>query len=345
MGVTIRQIAELAGVSRGTVDRALNNRGGVSPDVEKKIKKIAQDLNYHPNPMAKALANSHKSMTIGVLINSGGNPFFDKVLLGIEKAKKEIAGFHIKVKKVELTGYDINKQLKAIDQLLEAQISGLVITPINDSLIAEKLNQVSSQGIQVVTLNADITGIEKLGFVGCDYHQSGKTAAELLGQITQGNATVGIVTGFNKMLGHTMRVKGFQEVIHEAYPNIRVAGIVESFDDDNIAFRNTKKLLEDHPNITALYFCAGGIDGGIKAVKELQLAHKLKIITVDDTDNIKQYLKDGIVNATVCQQPFKQGYEAIKLIFNYLIHNQKPDRKHLYTQNEIKLKYNLDESV
>lgn len=342
MAVTIKQIAELAGVSRGTVDRALNNRGGVSQEVERKVKQIAKELNYKPNPMAKALANSHKGITIGVLVNSGGNRFFDKILLGIEKAQQEIAGFHIKVKKVELTGYDIEKQLKAIHQLVEAQVNGLVITPINDIAIADKLNEVSSQGISVVTLNADITGIEKLGFVGCDYLKSGQTAAELLGQITQGKATVGILTGSQKMLGHTMRVEGFQEVIGKSYSHITVVDVAETFDDDEVAYAQTKKLLSVHNNITALYFCAGGIDGGIKAVKELRLAHKLKIITVDDTDNIKQYLQEGIVNATVCQQPFKQGYDAIKLVFNKLIHNQNPDRKHLYTQNEIKIKYNLD---
>ncbi|WMJ23936.1 LacI family DNA-binding transcriptional regulator [Paludicola sp. MB14-C6] len=342
MAVTIRQIAELAGVSRGTVDRVLNNRGGVSQEAEKTIKRIAKELNYKPNLMAKALANSQKGTTIGVLVNSGGNPFFDKVLLGIAKAQEEIAGFHIKVKKVELTGYNIEKQLYAINQLVDLQISGLVITPINDSTIAEKLNEVNNKGIPVVTLNADITGIEKLGFVGCNYEKSGQTAGELLGQITQGNATVGILTGSNKMLGHTMRVDGFQQVIEQSYPNITVARILETFDDDQIAYEQTKKLLLENQSINALYYCAGGIDGGIKAVLELGYAHKLKIITVDDTDNIKQYLYQGIVNATVCQQPFKQGYDAIKLVFNKLIYNQLPEKKHLYTQNEIKVKFNLD---
>lgn len=340
--VTIKHIAELAGVSRGTVDRALNNRGGVNPEVEKRIKEIAEKLEYKPNMMAKALANSRKSLTIGVLINSGGNHFFDKVLAGIHRARHETEEFRINVIVRELTGYDVEEQLKSIDELINQQINGLVITPINDKQIIDKLNEVSLQNIHIVTLNADITNVNKLAFVGCNYFKSGQTAAELMGQISNGTAKVSIITGSNKMLGHTKRVEGFQSVLKLRYPNIEVFEICEAFDNDKTAYEQTTLLLEKHPNLTALYFCAGGIDGGIQSVVEHNLQGKIKIISVDDTDNIKSYIKDDIINLTVCQQPFKQGYDAIKIIFDKLMDDKNPQKKHMYTQNEVKTKYNLD---
>ena len=49
MAITLQQIADLAGVSRGTVDRALNNRGRIKPEVEQRIKKIAKDVGYKPS--------------------------------------------------------------------------------------------------------------------------------------------------------------------------------------------------------------------------------------------------------------------------------------------------------
>lgn len=342
MPVTIKCIAELAGVSRGTVDRALNNRGGVNPEVEKRIKDIAQKLNYKPNMMAKALANSRKSLTIGVLINSGGNHFFDKVLAGIHKARYETENFRVNVIIEELTGYDVDEQVKKMEHLMRKHINGLVITPINDELVANKLNEISSRNIHIVTLNADITNINKLAFVGCNYIKSGQTAAELMGQITHGVAKVGVVTGSSKMLGHTMRTKGFQSVLEQHYPNIEVLEICESFDDDKTAYEITNRLLHKYDDLTALYFCAGGIDGGIRSVVEHNLQGKIKIISVDDTENVKGYIKDGIISLTVCQQPFKQGYDAIKIVFNMLMDGKQPPRKHMYTQNEVKTKYNLD---
>lgn len=340
MAATIKQIAELAGVSRGTVDRALNERGGVNHEVLKRIKDIAKELNYVPNPVAKALANSKNRVTIGVLINSGGNSFFDKVLVGINKAKREVLSYGVTLVLEEMTGYDPNVQLELIDKLMQTQISGLVITPINDSKVIKKLNQLTKLGIKITTLNADVTGVDKLCFVGCDYLKSGQTAAELLGQISSGEMSVCIVTGSKKMLGHNQRIVGFGQILKECYPHIKVTEIAENNDDDRLSYEVTKRLIaENSPD--ALYFCAGGIDGGIKAVIENNCKN-IKIITVDDTQNIKSYIEQRIVNATVCQQPIKQGYDAIMAQFEYLVNGKKPHKKHLYTQNEVKLKYNLD---
>ena len=62
MAVTLQQIADMAGVSRGTVDRALNNRGRIRPEVEQKIKKIAKELGYQPSRAGRALAMAKKNL-------------------------------------------------------------------------------------------------------------------------------------------------------------------------------------------------------------------------------------------------------------------------------------------
>lgn len=341
MAATIKQIAELAGVSRGTVDRALNERGGVNAEVLQRIKTIAKELNYVPNPVAKALANSKRRVNVGVLINSGGNSFFDKVLLGISRAQREISGYGLSLTIEKMTGYDAQAQLLLIDKMAEQKLNGLIITPINDSKIIKRLNQLAHSGVKITTLNADVTGLDKLCFVGCDYFKSGQTAAELLGQISEHKEkmSVCIITGSHKMLGHNKRVEGFMQVLSTHYPNIEVVQIGENNDSDSLSYEVTMQLIEQNsPN--ALYFCAGGIDGGLKAVIEKNYEH-IKIITVDDTDNIKSYIQAGIINATVCQQPVKQGYDAVIIQYEYLINGKKPPKKHLFTQNEVKLKYNL----
>ena len=86
MPVTVKQIAELAGVSRGTVDRALNGRGNVRPEIEKKILAIAQEMGYTPNRAGKALAYQRKNLSFGMIANAEGNEFFDEVLRGARTA-------------------------------------------------------------------------------------------------------------------------------------------------------------------------------------------------------------------------------------------------------------------
>lgn len=93
MAVTIQQIADLAGVSRGTVDRALNNRGRIRPEVAEKIKEIAKELGYQPNMAAKALSTANHALQIGVIIQYAETPFMKAVLEGTESAKEEVERF------------------------------------------------------------------------------------------------------------------------------------------------------------------------------------------------------------------------------------------------------------
>ncbi len=80
---TMKDIAKLSGVSRGTVDRVLNHRGIVSPDTRKKVLEIAKLLDYHPNRAGIALAAQKKKLKTGVLLSGPGNPFFDEVMDGL----------------------------------------------------------------------------------------------------------------------------------------------------------------------------------------------------------------------------------------------------------------------
>lgn len=75
MPITVKEIARLAGVSRGTVDRALKNRGGISEKTKKRILEIAEQYDYKSNIIGKALVYSGKPIHISAILNSIGNPF------------------------------------------------------------------------------------------------------------------------------------------------------------------------------------------------------------------------------------------------------------------------------
>ena len=78
---TIKEIAALAGVSRGTVDRVLNHRGAVHPKTAEKILEIAQALDYRPNRAGIVLAAQKRKLKLGVVLLGRGNPFYEDVLL------------------------------------------------------------------------------------------------------------------------------------------------------------------------------------------------------------------------------------------------------------------------
>ena len=341
MTANIKQIAKMAGVSRGTVDRALNDRPGVNQEVAARIREIAHAVDYKPNKVAKAFATRNRGRKIGVVINSEGNPFFDEVLQGIYSAAADVADFGTQVIVKRARGYDVSRQIDLIDELILENISMLAITPIDDSAVAEKLNELIEDGTPVVTFNTDILSAGRLSYVGCNYRQSGNTAAGLLGLITGGQARVGIVTGSLKILGHHQRIEGFQETVRIDFPGIAVDALVENNDNDELSYLRVKEMLETHPQVSALYFSAAGIEGGMQAVQEIGGQRPLKIITVDLIPAVQQWLQSGLVAATICQEPFRQGYETIKLMFNVLVTGDPLESTVIHTENKIILKYNL----
>lgn len=342
MSITIKKIAELAGVSRGTVDRVLNNRNGVREEVKKRILEIVEKENYKPNIVAKALASKQFSQKkIGIILNSVDNPFYEDVIKGILDKEKVIKDFGFNIIMENKKGYQVLEQIKAIDNMMKKDIKGLIISPINDAKVIKKLNDVSSKNIPIVNVNIDVEGSERLAYIGSNYLQAGRVAASLFSLLSKKDRyNVAIITGSNLVLGHNLRIKGFKEYIKENNSNINIIEIKENQDIDEISYKETKSIIEKY-NIDGIFFCAAGIKGGLKAIQENGLMDKLDIITVDLTPEVRKNMEKGNIIATICQEPYRQGYEATEIIFNYLMLGTIPKNKIIHTFTEIKMKDNL----
>ena len=242
MPVTIKDIAKAANVSRGTVDRALNDRGGVNPDVAARIKSIAADMGYKPNTIAKALATRSNPVRLGVILNSIGNPFWDKVIDGINSAYDNLSDFGISMEIRKMRGYDQDRQLHELEHLKEKGIDGLVITPISTPKVRDALNELIRSGVQVVCCNLDIDDVAYQAYVGCDYFCSGQTAGAIIGMTTHGESNLGIITSSHGLYFHEMRVKGCTSVLKN-YPNIHITDYAEAEDDEEVSYNEVKKML------------------------------------------------------------------------------------------------------
>ena len=221
MAVTIKEIAEYANVSRGTVDRALHGRGGVKPEVERRIRAIAENMGYKPNSVAKALSNLKKKMTIGLLLPSVKNLFFADLIRGAMDAKKALEDYGVEIKLVEMRGYDPEEQLEKIEEILNQKIDILALTPFDDPRIAKKIDEIVKSGMKVFTINSDIHGTQRCCYIGTDFVNSGKLAAGLIGLMNR-QAKVLVVNGSPQLLSQSQRIKGFLDTIKGRYPGIHV---------------------------------------------------------------------------------------------------------------------------
>lgn len=337
---TMKEIAELSGVSRGTVDRVLNHRGIVNPETERKVLEIAKLLDYQPNKAGIALAAQKKKLKIGVLLFGADNPFFDQVMDGLHKKLEELSiyGCTLTIRRIP---FDLDTQLSVMDELFAEQIHGLILSPYNAKEIQEKINEFWEQGIPCVTVNTDIPDSKRIAYVGSDYYKCGQTAAGLLSLFTNRSARIGIVTGSHNVLCHEERVRGFTSHLRGHCPNMEVIEIVENDDDDYKSYEAVSALLTRHPDLSALYFTAAGVYGGCRAIQAATLYSPLSVITFDTVPSTREMLEKGVISATICQQPEEQGARSLAILVDYLLTGEMPKELLHYMDLSIKIKENL----
>lgn len=339
MNITIKEIAEICGVSRGTVDRVLHDRGNVNKETEALIKETIERLGYTPNITGKILAAKKKGLKIGVILISKGNPFFDDVLKGINMAEKEYREYGVSVSIHELEGYDVRKQVKKMDELRH-EVDAIILNPINDILVINKINELVEEGLIVINVNTDVKNSDRLYYIGSDYIKGGEAACGVLALLTGCSSKVAILTGSKKVLGHNQRIEGFKRIKELRYPDIDIVVISETNDNDKIAYIETKKILENY-EIDSIVIVAAGVAGVCKAVQDMNMEDKITIVSFDAVPITRKMLEQGVIKATICQQPFTQGYKSIELAYTYFVTGKKPEKDKYIVKNEIKILENL----
>jgi LacI family transcriptional regulator len=124
--ISTNKIAEICGVSQGTVDRALNNRSGINPKTKEKILRVAKEYGYHPNIHARAIAGG-KTMLIGVIVFDLNNRYFTEFITCFEKLCSS-SGYSIITM---FTDKDPKREVECIKTLYDMAVDGIVICPIN----------------------------------------------------------------------------------------------------------------------------------------------------------------------------------------------------------------------
>ena len=335
----MKKIAELCGVSRGTVDRALNGRGRVNPQTEEAILNMAKQLGYEPNPAGKALAARKHKPLVSVILSSEGNAFFDEVLRGMKDAAQEYEIYGLEVEYHTMKGYNVDKQIEILEQVKKSS-SAIIVNPIDNPRIAELLNTFVDENLFIVTVNNDIKNCKRQCFVGSDYFNGGLTACALLEAFLGKSAKIGVITGNNQILGHRSRLDGFKKRM-EQLPNFEIVEIVENDDDEITSYKVTQQLLKNYPQIDGLFLVAGGVYGASRVVSELPEEHRPIVIAFDSDPTTVEMMQRGIVKAILYQHPYRQGHRAIDLAFEYLVNGKSPKKAEHIFKNEIRLLENL----
>lgn len=160
--ISTTQLAEICGVSQGTVDRALNDRPGINPQTKQKILAAAKAYGYRPNIHARSMAGG-KSMLIGVVVFDLNNPFFPDVLNSITKYCSDRNYSTV----VMVTDRDPEREIQCIQNLYHMAVDGIVLYPVGAGESYGRFLQ--SLEIPVVTIG---NRLENIPYAGLDNYQA-----------------------------------------------------------------------------------------------------------------------------------------------------------------------------
>lgn len=319
--VRIKDIADKAGVSRGTVDRVLHGRSGVNLHTVRKIRQVIEELGYKANPAGVMLAAVKRPTKIGCLLPSVGNPFFVDIVSGLSAAEKELAGSGLTVVVKNVRGFDEPLHLGAIEELVCEGCNALLLATINSPALVKRINALVLSGIPVGCVNTDVPLSQRLFYVGTDYYKSGMTSAGMLALMDKNRQSTLIFTGSFNIFGHNERIRGFLDGLEQHGVRCDVLAKDEVMDDNDIAYEKGLRLFSRHPDVTSVLITAGGVSGVCHALLDSHLESKPRVLSFDDIPETIALLKAGVIDATITQEPFNQGYYGVKRMFDAILSN------------------------
>ncbi|RKD14298.1 hypothetical protein BCY91_07360 [Pelobium manganitolerans] len=173
--VTLKQLAKKLGLSVSTVSRALTDSYEINVETKKRVKALARELNYQPNPFA-AFLRKHVSKTIALIIPEISNNFFSQVIKGVETVCQE-KDFYVLIYE---THEDYQKEVRIINHLIGGRVDGVLISVSSDSDNPDHLKQLLDRNVKLVMYDRVIEDFEASKVYSNDYESTFNGVSHLI---------------------------------------------------------------------------------------------------------------------------------------------------------------------
>lgn len=310
MGVTIKDVAKLAGVSHTTVSRVLNNSQSVKPDTREKILGIIKELNFSPHTSARSLI-SGKNYTIGLVIlydlQQFPPDFLPSILMGMATELNK-GGYSLTLFFDHVQG---KKQQVSLRMLNKNALDGVFVLSVESE--TEVAYRVAKIDLPMVLVNQQLAGLELDSVVADDEGGAYDAVSHLIGL---GHCTVGYIDGSPGFCSSISRKAGYRRALEEAGIQEDAALQRVGFFDAVRGYQAARSLLAARPDVTAI-FAANDLMalGAMNAAKDmgLRIPGDIALAGFDDANFA------NVMGLTTVNKPRTQmGAEAARLMLGIL---------------------------
>lgn len=249
-------------------------------------------------------------LTVGV-IGKSVHPYWSQVEQGVKAAGKALG---IETRFFVPQKEDINAQLQMLESFIAQGFDGIAIAPSDPNAVIPAVKKALELGIPVITLDTDSPESGRYVYIGTDNYQAGYIAGTIMKKILNGKGKVVIGTGSLTAMNSLQRIQGFKDAIKGT--EIKVLDLLNDEEDGARALSLAESALNAHPDLDAFFgvYAYNGPSQAL-AVKNAGKVGKVKIVCFDTTPDILQYVKEGVINATMGQRPYMMGYLSVVVLY------------------------------
>jgi LacI family transcriptional regulator len=326
----IKDIAKLAGVSIGTVDRVLHARGEVAEKTRLRVQGILKETNYSPNLMAQVLKLKKPFHLVSLLPEpTEDNSFWLKHRVGMLRALEELDPFPVTLSQVTFDMQNENDFQKKTASVLNLKPDGVLLAPLFKSESIVFCSRLNSEKIPYVFVDGFIEDTDFLAYTGEDIFQSGRVAGQLLDMVTPEDSdilVINIARNLQNMHHLNNRTQGFLNYFQKSGKN-KGKKI-----DINIADPSPKnvrieidRIFKENPGIGSI-FISGSRSYQVATYLEEKRIKYINLLGYDLLDMNVKFLKSGFTKFLIGQRPEEQTYKGVKKLFEFLSLNKVPEK-------------------
>ncbi len=332
--VTIRLIAEKAGVSIGSVHCALAGKSGVSEETRARILRIAGQYGYEPNPAAASLKRKKRCIAVDVPQPLGeARYYYRAVWSGIKDYFRTARGMNLELLSVE--HMEGEKPDEAWERILrEEEIHAVLTAGYTDRRGKASLDGPVKRKLPIFLLGNDVNGYEKECCVQPDYHTVGRVMAQLM-SLAGGEGSILVYGGGIGIPSHYEIVEGVDAYLREKQIE-RPVWKLNAGQGQEADYRNLVRILETTPELSAC--CSVNARGSIllaEALKETGRAGKIAAIGCELFEESKELLRQGVLTAVLDSNPYVQAYVLCRYLCDFLTSGIKPPKEKIFVRSEI----------
>jgi ribose transport system substrate-binding protein len=252
-----------------------------------------------------------KSYTIAVVPKGTAYSFWKTVKAGAEAAGTETGA------KIEWKGpaeeTDVARQVAIIENFITSKVDAIVMAACDAKALVPKVKAAMEAGIPVITIDSGIDSDDALSFVATDNVKGAREGTEKLIELIGGQGQVGVIPFIKGAATSDMREQGFDEAV-KANPKVEAVKPLYSQGDAEKAMKAAENMMTSNPDLKGIFAAnEPGAIGAAQAIKQRGKAGQIKLVAFDSADAEINALKEGTIQALVVQDPFKMGYQGVKL--------------------------------